>query len=102
MLECLTTVFRAQRATGVMKLTQSPSCVPRGHYCENGTGPIDCPRLLYSDELGGESVADCLSCEAGYWCNMTGKQFIAASTITLPSNTHVCIYLGILVYNIQA
>ena len=49
-----------------------PELCPAGAYCEEGTGPTDCPVLHYRDLLGGENVTDCFPCVAGYWCNETG------------------------------
>ena len=51
----------------------TPQPCPEGTYCELGAGPEDCPRLHYRDITNGSSVSDCFPCEAGYWCNTTGK-----------------------------
>ena len=55
---------------------------PAGQYCEEGTGPTDCPRLHYRDVVGGATLTDCFPCRPGYWCNTTGK--VMSCTVPVP------------------
>jgi hypothetical protein len=52
---------------------------PSGYYCETGTiSPTPCPKGKYNPSESGTSVADCLDCPAGKYCDEMG---IDVSTI---------------------
>ncbi len=59
-----------------------PEPCPVGHYCEEGTGPLDCPRLHYRDVVLGADITDCFPCLAGYWCNVTGTEGMDYAMVT--------------------
>ena len=65
---------------------------PPGSYCPEGTDePIACPEGTYSPAYGLMTVAECLNCTGGYFCNETGRknnglvpQYIKTETKWLP------------------
>lgn len=47
---------------------------PAGSYCPEGTDePIECPEGTYNPSIGRMSLAECLNCTGGYYCNETGS-----------------------------
>ena len=66
------TIFLKELFSYFLSGNPEPEPCPAGSYCEEGTGPIDCPRLHYRDIVGGANLSDCFPCEPGFWCNVTG------------------------------
>lgn len=59
----------AQNAWGQMLYTGNLTC-PRGSYCPQGSSmPLACPRGTYNPSLGQISIADCLYCISGQYCD---------------------------------
>ncbi|XP_034024621.1 neurogenic locus notch homolog protein 4-like [Thalassophryne amazonica] len=53
-------------------LSHPPLC-PTGHYCSPGSSvPHPCPPGSYSDQPGGDTMAHCRPCEAGWFCKRPG------------------------------
>ncbi len=47
-------------------------CSP-GSYCEAGSAtPTNCPIGTYSVSLGATSLADCIDCPGGVYCDIAG------------------------------
>ena len=56
--------------------TESGVC-PAGHYCPLGTNSstqFPCPAGTYSSQSGLYSVTQCLTCQAGYFCDVASTQ----------------------------
>ena len=50
-----------------------------GHYCPLGTGaPIPCRNGTYGPSLRLKEEAECIDCDAGYYCNGTGLFAVTA------------------------
>jgi hypothetical protein len=48
---------------------------PKGNYCTiTTTDPTPCLAGTYNPSLGGEALADCLKCDAGQYCEGTGRE----------------------------
>lgn len=60
--------------TGLYPELTNHKC-PKGKYCPTGTPlPIDCPAGTYNPLFAGKTLADCIVCPAGYYCEEGSKE----------------------------
>lgn len=65
----------------------SRTLCPRGFFCEQGSAfPTPCPAGKFSDEFGAASIATCMSCPAGFYCQAE----TASKTLSLCIEGHFC------------
>ena len=57
---------------------------PVGHYCPEGSGtPTPCLRGTYTNTPGNANISQCVQCDAGKYCNGTGKNTTQHLPLTL-------------------